>query len=245
MLITLSLMVPACDHDSVDTPRRPQPIQTPPPSGAIVLWNGADTNQWIMANGDRCAWEVSGRDLVVASGTGDLLSAMPLGTGHYHIEWLSPPGGSRWGQRNGNSGIKIASRYELQILNTPAVGQTGDLPNDEAGSIYDYRAPDVNASSGSGTWQSYDIHYTAPVWQNGTKQADARLTVYWNGILIHNDVTMTAATGASAEEDASPRPLLLQDHASTAAPVRFRNIWHLPSDQSHSHLIRSMDPKPQ
>ena len=246
-----SIMMSGCapSNKSVSTHQIPTALAEPTTTAllpeVITLWDGTDTSQLVMARGGPCRWKVQGEDLIVAAGTGDLVSAHPLGSGHYHVEWLSPPGGSRWRQRNGNSGVKIASRYELQILNSPGPEYLGPLPDDEAGSIYAYRAPDVNASNQPGTWQTYDIHYTAPIWSDGIKKTDARLTVYWNGVLIHDDVAITTQTGASDDEGSSPQPLLLQDHASTTDPVRFRNIWFRPEAQRNLDRIRDTAPTQQ
>ncbi len=79
-------------------------------------------------------------------------------------------------------------------------------------------------------WQSYDIWFTAPRWEGGRKVANARATVYWNGVLVHRDVEITAKTGLSEEEAPGLAPLLLQDHQTEAeGGVMFRNVWLLPS----------------
>jgi hypothetical protein len=73
------------------------------------------------------------------------------------------------------------------------------------------------------TWQTYDIYFTAPRFDaEGKKTADARLTVWHNGVLIHNNVEVPNKTGGGAAEGPDPRPIKLQDHGN---PVNFRNIW--------------------
>lgn len=185
------------------------------------------------SGGGPVAWTIEGTDLVVSPGTGDLLSDRPLGSGRFHVEWLSPPGGEIGTQRNGNSGVKVASVYEVQILNTPGRADEDARPGvplfNEAGAIYRIKAPDVNASTGAGRWQAYDIEYTAPTWNGSDKTTNARMSVWWNGVLVHDDVEVPAKTGASAAESPGAHPLLLQDHQSEAdTPVRFRNIWFVP-----------------
>ncbi|MBL9142027.1 MAG: DUF1080 domain-containing protein, partial [Phycisphaerae bacterium] len=96
----------------------------------------------------------------------------------------------------------------------------------EAGAIYRQKAADANASTGADTWQSYDVWFTAPQWQGDKKVADARMTVVWNGVLVHDDVAIPKPTGMSTGERPGPLPILLQSHASDCPePVRFRNIW--------------------
>jgi hypothetical protein len=87
----------------------------------------------------------------------------------------------------------------------------------------------VNASLGAGAWQSYDIDFTAARWDGATKIANARATVRWNGMLVHNNVEIPGPTGASLAESPGLHPILLQAHTSGASgPVRFRNVWVVP-----------------
>ena len=61
---------------------------------------------------------------------------------------------------------------------------------------------------------------------DGAKTESARMTVWHNGILIHDDVVVDGPTGASLASSEVPRgPLLLQDHGN---PVRYRNVWFAP-----------------
>lgn len=169
----------------------------------------------------------------VGSGSGDLVSTTEFGDARIHIEWLSPPGGT--GQMAGNSGVYLQNRYEIQVLGTPA----GEAPPaiNEAGAIYNIKPADHNASNGPGQWQAYDIWFRAPRFRDGRKVEDARITLYWNGRLVHNDVQIPHPTGASRAGgesatdglDFQTGPLRLQDHASAAeGPVRYRNAWIQP-----------------
>ncbi len=136
----------------------------------------------------------------------------------------------------GNGGVYIQNLYEIQVLGTQA-GQ-GTIGNDEAGSIYRVKAADVNASLGPGQWQAYDVWFKAARFAEGNKTSEARMTVVWNGRLVHNDVPVPGPTGSRAArgEPAPPEgsgpvlgPLLLQDHATAAeGPVRYRNVWIAP-----------------
>ncbi len=122
--------------------------------------------------------------------------------------------------------MRVAESYEVQILNN-GPGQT--IPDNEAGAFYRFRAPDVNASRGAGVWQSYFIRYTAPRWSGSTKTASARISVYWNGALIHDDLEVTRPTGSGVTESPGPKSLRLQAKEHDAmGDVCFRNIWLAP-----------------
>ncbi len=171
----------------------------------------------------------------IGKGSGDLTTSAVFGDCRLHVEWLAPPGGE--GQMAGNSGVYLQNLYEIQVLGTKAGRQTM-VAKDEAGAIYNMKAADINASTGPGTWQSYDIWFRAARFDGGRKTADARVTLYWNGVLVHNDVAITEPTGAAksrGENGGDPiqlGPLRLQDHPSDAEGlVRFRNVWIAPLDE--------------
>ncbi len=162
-------------------------------------------------------------------GAGDLTTRAWFGDFRLHVEWYAPPGGT--GQLAGNSGVYLQDRYEVQVLGTPA--SNDPLQVDDAGAIYKLKAAKTNASTGPGTWQAYDILFTAPRFTDGKKTASARITLYWNGVLVHDNVEVDAPTGAAAakgEADSGKGlqvgPIRLQAHATQAAgPVRYRNMW--------------------
>lgn len=176
--------------------------------------------------------------MAVGNGSGDLSSTTSFGDARIHIEWLSPPGGE--GQMAGNSGVYLQGKYELQVLGTKR-GDDPLAPN-EAGAFYNIKAADTNASYGPGEWQAYDIWFRAARFDdNGNKAENARATVYWNGMLIHDDIELPHPTGSQRAAGESPAlgldrmigPLVLQDHATRAeGPVRYRNAWIAPLDDA-------------
>ena len=216
-----------------------------PPADAMRLWDGPALGRthWVRAaDGQPMDWPLAPDGSMCAPtdpgtlGTKDILSRATFEDCFLHLEWLSPAGGNvRDGQRNGNSGVKLMGRYEVQVMNTPAAPAPARF--NEAGSIYRHRAPGANASTGAGTWQSYDIWFTAPRWDraaDGTprKVSNARMTVRWNGVLVHDDVEVPDRTGLSSPEAPGAAPILLQSHASDAeGPVRFRNVWVVPGNR--------------
>jgi hypothetical protein len=169
-------------------------------------------------------------------GAGDFTSRTSFADCRLHVEWYCPPGGE--GQLAANSGVYLHGLYEIQILGT-LPGQA-PLKANEAGAIYNVKPADINASTGPGSWQAYDIWFRAPRFERGVKTQPARITLYWNGHLIHNDVELAGPTGSAAANPVPPPqggegpamgPLRLQEHASAAeGPVRFRNVWIAPID---------------
>jgi hypothetical protein len=125
------------------------------------------------------------------------------------------------GEGRGNSGVYIQRRYELQILDS----FDREPRNNECGSLYRSRAPDSNACRMSGRWQSYDIEFHAARYEGENKVRNARITVFHNGVLVHDDVGLENKTGAGRPEGPEPGPILLQEHGNA---VSFRNIWISP-----------------
>ncbi|MEI6603700.1 MAG: DUF1080 domain-containing protein [Verrucomicrobiota bacterium] len=124
-------------------------------------------------------------------------------------------------EKNGNSGVYIQQRYELQILNSFGVAAANYKPS-YCGSIYLFKKPDQIVNKKAGEWQSYDIVFRAARFDGDKKSEDARITVYQNEVLIHDDVAIAHKTGAGQKEGPEPRPVKLQGHHN---PVRFRNVW--------------------
>ncbi len=206
------------------------PVVTPgemnaPPSDAIVLFDGKSLNEWKKAGKDSLpAWNIENGELVVAPKKGGIETKRSFGDVQLHIEWLSPVMRGETGQGYGNSGIFLMGKYELQVLNSYG---NETYSNGQAGSIYKQHAPLVNASKPPGTWQAYDIIFTAPKFsEKGTLITPARITVFHNGVLIQNNVSIQGGTAFKGLPKYSKHPdklpLTLQDHTD---PVRFRNIW--------------------
>ena len=212
----------------------------PPAHGVPLISASADavfrkaSETQLPRDGGRSPEELMALPGFVAMGGGDLVTSAVYGDCRLHVEWLAPTGGA--GQMAGNSGVYIQNLYEVQVLGTAA--GAGPLRSDEAGSIYGVKAPDVNASTGPGEWQAFDIWFKAARFEGGKKTTDSRMTVVWNGRLVHNDVEVPEPTGSrrakgepaqASETGTVLGPLLLQDHASEAeGPVRFRNVWIAP-----------------
>ncbi|GAB4151163.1 MAG: hypothetical protein Tsb009_26430 [Planctomycetaceae bacterium] len=135
-----------------------------------------------------------------------------------HIEFRLPFMPYARGQGRSNSGVYLQGRYEVQILDS----FTLDGKHNECGGLYKTREPDVNMCLPPLSWQTYDIDFTAARFENGKKVKNATITVWHNGVMIHDNFAIPNKTGAGAKEGPNDRATKLQNHGN---PVRFRNIW--------------------
>lgn len=198
--------------------------RTGTPKGAHGwLQTAADVQNWTKRRepGAPIGWEWKGAWLEGKAGTGDIVSREVHESGFLHMEFSVDENG-KTGQENGNSGVYLQSRFEIQILNSN--GQQPSLDNCAA--IYSIKAADFGVTRPAGEWQSYDIWFKAPVYRGETKVSDAVVTVYHNGILVHDKVTVTRPTAAGADQGKNPLGILIQDHGHA---IRYRNIWWQPA----------------
>jgi len=200
------------------------PVTRPPPSDATVLFDGTDRSTWVAVDGGDPAWPVEDGVLRVDPGSGDIRTTEPLGDCQLHVEWATPddPGDAEY---PGNSGVFLADRYEVQILDCAASPIYAD---GWTGAVYGQHPPAVDACLPSGAWQSFDIVWRRPRFDGDELVAPARLTAFQNGVLIHDAVEPYGPTtyrDYEAYEPHGPAPLRLQDHGF---PVRFRNLWYRP-----------------
>lgn len=190
-----------------------------PPKHAIVLFDGIDTDQFVTAEMTEDGLLKEGADVKPMFQDFNL-----------HAEFMLPYMPVASGQGRANSGFYLQSRYEVQVLDSFAV----DPGKNGCGSLYKYRGPDVNMCFPPLSWQTYDIIFTAPRWAaDGTKLSNARITVWHNGVKVHNDVELPNKTGAGKPEEPTLLPIRFQDHGN---PVRFRNVWAI--DRGASPPVR-------
>ncbi|MCX2484758.1 3-keto-disaccharide hydrolase [Pedobacter sp. MR2016-24] len=205
------------------------------PSDAIILFNGKNLSQWVMAD-DRSVpakWKVADGILTVDKKTGNIETKQSFNNYQLHLEWRIPANISGEGQLRGNSGLFLASigkgdlGYELQILDSY---NNKTYTNGMAGSIYKQTTPLFNAAKQPGEWQTYDVMWTAPTFNaDSTVKTPARVTVLFNGVLVQNNFELKGPTqyvgqpGYRQAHGASP--VKLQAHGDKSEPVSFRNIW--------------------
>lgn len=207
--------------------------RTPPPSDAIVLFDGTGLGEWVSTKDKSPArWTVADGIMTVRKGTGNIETKRAFRDYQLHLEFRIPRGITGEGQARGNSGLFLASTgggdagYELQILDSH---RNRTYSNGQAGSIYKQHVPLANPSRPPGEWQSYDVVWTAPRFAaDGSLASPARVTVFMNGVLIQNDAELrgeTAFVGAPRYRAHGPAPIKLQDHGDPSAPISFRDIW--------------------
>ncbi len=183
------------------------------PSGATVLFDGKNTDQWTKGK---------------ISPEGHLMAGTETKKSYrnftLHLEYRVPYVESARGQGRGNSGVYLQRRYEVQILDSFGL----PILKNGAAALYRLRAPDINASLPPLEWQTYDIEFQAAEFdETGRKTKDARITVCHNGYIVHDDIEILRKTGAGRNEGPEAGPILLQDHGN---PVAFRNVWIVDHD---------------
>ncbi|MGB8959560.1 MAG: DUF1080 domain-containing protein [Candidatus Aminicenantales bacterium] len=215
-----------------DMDRPMPPVVTPgpagpplaPPSDAIVLFDGTGLGQWTDAKGQPAKWKVENGTMEIVPKTGGIRTVKGFGDCQLNVEWMAPSPAKGMGQDRGNSGVFLMDLYEVQVLDcygntTYADGMTA--------AIYGQYPPLVNACRPPGEWQTYDIVFHRPRFdKDGQVFAPARMTVFHNGLLVHECAALTGPTAHKARPPykmhADKLPISLQDHDH---PVRYRNIW--------------------
>jgi hypothetical protein len=195
----------------VDFKQPTDAVQLVGDSGSTLVPESHYKSQWVFENGVLTAspkW-----DSVV---TPDAYQDFRM-----HVEFNVNEAGDVPREKNGNSGVYIQQRYELQILNSFGVSEA-DYNNRDCGCIYGMKKPDKLVCKPAGEWQSFDIAFRAARFDGARKIENARITVYQNGVLIHDDVVLKGKTGAGKKEEDSARPIKLQGHHNQ---VQFRNVW--------------------
>lgn len=216
--------------DTEDWSRKPE-VVTPAsskkmkaPADAIVLYSGKkDADKWQQVGGNPLAWK-TGTAMTAIKGAGSIETKQGFGDVQLHVEWRTPKKVVGDGQGRGNSGVFLMGLYEVQVLDSY---NNETYYNGQAGSIYKQHIPLANASKEPGKWQTYDIFFKAPRFNDDKSlKSPAYITVLHNGILIQNNVKLYGPTEyigiPKYKYHADKLPIQLQDHSN---PTSFRNIW--------------------
>ncbi|HEX5596940.1 MAG TPA: family 16 glycoside hydrolase [Micromonosporaceae bacterium] len=209
-------------HDEGDIGHVNLDLITVDPEGTskrVVLFDGTSLAKWRHSDGREAQWRLVDGAAEVCCG--DIRTKDSYGDFKLHVEfWLPQFPPEVTGQARANSGVYLQDRYEIQVLDSYGIDPLG---LNDAAAIYLKKAADQNAALPPETWQSYDITFRAARYDsNGRKVEEARVTVVWNGVTVHDNVAIDGPTGGGAGEQPSLGPIRLQDHGDK---VRYRNIW--------------------
>jgi hypothetical protein len=203
----------------------------PAPSDAEVLFDGKDLSKWQSAQGQDAQWTVKD-DYMESAGREGIRTRGKWADFQLHVEFATPLPARGTGQGRGNSGVLINGMYEVQVLDSY---HAKTYPDGQAAAIYGQSPPLVNASKPPGEWQTYDIIFESPRWNDqGELAKKAVMTVLHNGVVVQNHYELTGITdGITGEvpwktlsKYSRPHPpevfVELQYHNN---PLRYRNIW--------------------
>jgi len=213
------------------------PATASAPSDAIVLFDGKNLDEWVVAGSQKPAqWTVKDGIMEVNKKGGNIETKRRFKDYQLHVEYRIPTDIEGTSQARGNSGVFLASTgggdagYELQVLDNY---NNKTYVNGMAGSLYKQAVPQANACRKPGEWQSYDVVWTAPRFkEDGAVETPAYATVFFNGVLVQNHFELKGETvyvgKAGYHKKFEDAPIKLQAHGDKSSPISFRNIWIRP-----------------
>jgi hypothetical protein len=165
------------------------------------LFNGKDLTGWEPVGAAKNNWTAKDGELLDQAAGANLKTSRAFNDFKMHAEFNCP--------NDGNSGIYLRGRYEVQIEYQAADSAS---PLHSMGSIYSFIAPTINMSRKPGTWESFDITLVG-----------RRVTVFRNRLKIIDNQEIPGPTGGALDaNENNPGPFYLQgDHTGG---MRFRNI---------------------
>jgi hypothetical protein len=206
-----------------------------PPSDAIILFDGKNLDEWVSAQDHTPArWMVADGVMTVnkEKGVGNIETKRRFKNYQLHLEFRIPANVTGSDQARGNSGVFLASTgpgddgYELQVLDNY---NNKTYVNGMVGSLYKQSIPMANPARKPGEWQTYDVVWTAPTFNDdGSLKTPAYATVFFNGMLVDNHFELKGQTlyiGKPFYKKYDDAPIKLQAHGDKSEPISFRNIW--------------------
>lgn len=199
------------------------------PKDSIILFDGTQRTaaNWTATDGKPTKWKLVDGALESVRNAGYIQSKQEFGSCQLHIEFATPKVVKGSGQGRGNSGVFVMGQYEIQVLDSY---DNTTYPDGQCGALYGRAKPLVNASRKPGEWQTFDITFHRPLFdEKGNVTRRAKFHVYHNGELIHDQLELSGGTGwrgphsiSEYKKHGDKGPIQMQDHGN---PVRFRNIW--------------------
>ncbi len=170
----------------------------------IELFNGKDLGGWAPSSDDN-KWEVIDGILTNKEAGANLISDQKFEDFKLIAEFRY--------KENGNSGIYLRGRYEVQIEDSPLDRHPGSL---YYGGVYGFLTPSEIATFGPNKWNKYEITLRGRM-----------VTIVANGKTVISNQEIPGITGGALDsKEGEPGPIYLQgDHTG----VEFRKITIIPA----------------
>ena len=209
-----------------------------PPKGATVLLDDKGNHKFLSMAGGVIDWPIENGVITSTSNKKNqnhIVSKLHFKDADIHVEFLLPEKGP------GNSGVYIHGNYEVQVFNSYGKEK---VTQDDAGAVYGFSPPLVNACRKPGEWQVFDIRYRAPRRDDkGAIVEKGTITAWYNGLKVQDGATFGEPKSTfhpfrfgntpyldairDRQKKTMTGPVFLQDHGN---PVKFRNVWVVPAD---------------
>ena len=169
----------------------------------IELFNGTDLTGWKTSSDDN-QWEVKEGILINKKAGANLISEQSFEDFKLEVEF-------KYG-KDGNSGIYLRGRYEVQIEDSPLDRHPGSL---YYSGVYGFLTPSAIVTNGADQWNKYEITLKGRM-----------VTVVSNGKTVISNQEIPGITGGALDsKEGEPGPIYLQgDHTG----VEFRKITITP-----------------
>ena len=166
---------------------------------AVELFNGKDLSGWKTSSDDN-QWEVINGVLTNKKAGANLISEQTFEDFKLEVEFKYA--------KEGNSGIYLRGRYEVQIEDSPLDRHPGSL---YFSGVYGFLTPSEIVTNGPDQWNKYEITLKGRM-----------VTIVANGKTVINNQEIPGITGGALNsKEGEPGPIYLQgDHTG----VEFRKI---------------------
>ncbi|MBX2818631.1 MAG: DUF1080 domain-containing protein [Rhodothermaceae bacterium] len=255
LLVSMGLIVLGCQQQAAETSNEPAEevatadhlmnvgVGAEAPASADVYFDGTRAmldEKWTYWEGPRLAaelpikWEIvddpvdagtamSSADPAAAGGlygAADIVTKNKFKDFRAHVEFnITQPGG--------NSGVYLQNRYEIQVLD-------GDSTDHGMAAVINEKAAPYQPYNGMGQWNAYDVVFRAARFaEDGTRSEPAMVTLYFNGVKVHENVPIQKVWGGenSGLDGGNDEGRGIQDTPgglklqAEGHDVRYRNIW--------------------
>jgi hypothetical protein len=153
-------------------------------------------------------------------GSADIVTKKEYKDFRLHVEFLV-------NNEGGNSGVYLQNRYEIQI-------KDGDKTKHGLGAVINETEAPYHAYKGLGKWNAYDIVFRAARFgEDGKLTEKAKVTMYFNGEKVHEEVTINQVWGGpnsgidggnDGGKGITDRPGGIKFQCE-GHDVRYRNVW--------------------